>query len=539
VDPHVCRTRHPATFVVLLALTLSAACSGGVVPVAASASASGRPAAVATTRALVVASQSSPVGAWPFVAATVGPVAFGPDGTVYALVPGHGDDSGDIVILDRAGLVTARLGLYGAGGGTSWGGLLVTSDGTASLTSCGPRSGCWLSRHQTESAGSLGFSEVRVIGPGPAPATATCSGPVAGPDGTVYAACLQATASGSVGGRTVAVGPSGTMKRGWPVRVAGDRLAIARDGTVYVGSSERVDSSDGRTRHRLTITALAPDGAVRRGWPVILPAGDADWVLGRDGIVRAWWRTGIDAAGLGYGADTTVYTALGRDGRTLPGWPVTVPGAASDPAVSADGTVYYVAPPAGASGGRDVVYARDRTGRVRPGWPVNVVGYGGSLWGPTLPPYLSPDGSVYVVRADWISALTPRGAPVPGWPVPPPGYLGGCSTPSGSVERSPAFGSDGTMYIDVSDCETLSVSLAALDRAGHVPACWPQATGLVDVLPAPDGRLFVLREGAATAPTRQGLLPIACLQPLDPAAGIPFLGCDFALVPTRRVAGPR
>ncbi len=141
----------------------------------------------------------------------------------------------------------------------------------------------------------------------------------------------------------------------------------------------------------------------------------------------------------------TLFTAIGVDGKTLPGWPRGSTGLASRPVVDADGNVYYVS----ATGN---VYAHDRAGEVKAGWPVAVPGSANGC-GPASP-YLAPDGTIYVL-GDHVEARSADGHARPGWPYRPDGLLTGSCSETGmdtdcvSYPHAPAFGPDGTVYLIV------------------------------------------------------------------------------------------
>jgi hypothetical protein len=147
------------------------------------------------------------------------------------------------------------------------------------------------------------------------------SQPEIGRDGTVYYLVRD---------RFFARGPDGSLRAGWPVTIppvypecAYYGPYLAADGTVYA-----ID--DG-----LSLTAFAPDGRARPGWPFKPAHGFAEWfctwdqpgstspVLGPDGRVYAAVVGTSDANGAPI---TLQVVALDSTGRVMPGWPYTLPG---------------------------------------------------------------------------------------------------------------------------------------------------------------------------------------------------------------------
>ena len=238
------------------------------------------------------------------------------------------------------------------------------------------------------------------------------------------------------------------------------------------------------------LAAFAENGSPRPGWPVTVP-DRSGYVLGPQGTVVV--RSLVDDVGeLCSNPRRTVFTVLGADGRTLPGWPRGSTGYASSPVVDAEGTVYYVSATLKA-------YAHDRAGEVETGWPVAVPGARNGC-GPEKP-HLAPDGTIYVV-GDEFTALSADGRPRPGWPLRPPGNLTGPCFDSECYggHAAPAFGPDGTMYFVVYHDEQGPVwaEVVAIDRAGQAKPGWPyrlpfdaSKVSVAGITVAPDGRLIV------------------------------------------------
>jgi hypothetical protein len=122
---------------------------------------------------------------------------------------------------------------------------------------------------------------------------------------------------------------------------------------------------------------------------------------------------------------------------------------------------------------------------------------------------------------------------VTGWPVAPPGSLTEPGvTPGPWAPDPPVFGDDGTVYVHVWGVDE-GVSVAAFDRTGHLRPGWPtQVPSDAPVVVAPDDRPYVVIGGSVALPAWDWPLRVDCLQPLDPAGGLPFLGCSYALSPS-------
>jgi len=454
------------------------------------------------------------------VAQGIGPLAAGPRGTLYVAVTDEFAITHVAVLSSEGDLTVLPYQIDGKITGP----LLVVPDGTVYLVACDQVSSCSLYRN----GGWEDGWPVSLMTASAARVEVTCAGPVAGPDGTILVACAEQGTAGPANGRVFAIEPTGQSKAGWPVAVTGDSILVGPDGTVYVGAS--AGSPGDRASRRLSITAINPDGEVRAGWPIRLPGDDPGFATGPSGTIYAWWRSGVNAQGeCRYDADQTGYAAIGLDGRTRSGWPRRVAGAGSAPVVGADGTLYYVTPKGDA-------FAVDPAGRTKAGWPVRGVGLGWSCDSPTSSPYLGPDGTVFLLT-DSIIALDPMGRPLPGWPYAPKGSLTEPGvTPGPWAPLAPVFGQDGTVYVTTwaFNGEGPVAQVEAIDRAGNREPGWPQPFGSENApsLLASDDRLVVATDGPVDLPDWPWPLWVTCVQPVDPAGGLPYLGCDYQVTPT-------
>jgi hypothetical protein len=421
---------------------------------------------------------------------------FGPDGTGYLIAgirDAQGQDQRSLVALDAAGY--ARPGWpMEEPPGSDFGSVAVAPDGSVYVEECGGAEvGCVLHRLGTDGRELSGW-------PFEVPPDFVCpegdpcfSSLAVGSDGTAYRTSWHHTQQQT---QLIAIDASGEVMPGWPVvldapGVWWSNVQLGVDGTLFILSEP--DGSESPPR----LLAYGPDGSPRSGWPVSVP-DQSDYLLGPQGTVVVWSL--IDLAGeLCQQPRRTVFTVLGADGRTVPGWPRGSKGYASSPVVGADGAVYYVS-------ALGHVYAHDRSGDIKAGWPVVVPG-ASVLCGPTTP-YLAPDGTIYILVDDYLlgSEVTARsadGRSRPGWPYRPAGQLSWI--PSGDTDAfprpgAPAFGPDGTVYLVVyhTDLAGVRAEVVALDRLGQLKPGWPYrlpidpASMMVGPLTvSPAGRLFV------------------------------------------------
>lgn len=433
-------------------------------------------------------------GGWPHEFLQDYALAFGPDGTAYIRSPlASGSNRWEITALDVAGHVKSGWPIPGRAG-ADFGPPAVGPDGSILVEECaGAATGCVLHRLDPDGRDRSGW-------PIALASDFACSNGgnclpddlKIGSDGTAFVSHWRE----SGGLQVLAVDSSGKVKPGWPVApgASGGRwwtnVQLGADGTLFM-----LGVPDDGIQRTASVAAFGPNGQPRPGWPVVVPDGSG-YALGPQGTVVVWSL--IDDVGeLCPSPRRTLYTVLGPDGRTLPGWPRGSTGHASAPVVDADGTLYYISATA-------KLYAHDRAGEVKAGWPVAVPGVDGGC-GPASP-YLAPDGTLFAM-GDEIVVVSPDGRPPSGWPY----------RPSGSQEApcfdsecfgghgSPAFGPDGTVYLLVYQPESSGVraEIVALDRQGQPRAGWPFRLPFnANTVPiylssvSPDGRVIV-RSGSA------------------------------------------
>ncbi|MFI5101330.1 MAG: hypothetical protein ACHQE5_12590 [Actinomycetes bacterium] len=335
----------------------------------------------------------------------------------------------------------------------------------------------------------------------------------------------------------VELDPGGQVQAGWPVTLpgsiacgSGPCIAIAGDGTWY--AMALLDQGPAAE-----IVALGPDGTPKPGWPVRIAGGEG-FALGPGGSVYAWGSDVTGTAGTGPGPRIlrTQFVVLGPDGAPRPGWPVTVTGPAGIPTIGSYGTLYTTT--GGSPGQVERVMALGADGSERRGWPYTLPRdlaawpYGPSAGMPAraTSPSVGPDGTVYLLvsHAGDISgppgllALAPDGRVVPGWPAWLPSgarfaNVGGFGTGGGAQPVPPAFGTGGTTFVAILS-NGGQAAIMALDPSGHEKLGWPLAVGqgieattlVVGLAVDPGSGLQV------TAQTDGGAITIVSVVPLTP-----------------------
>jgi outer membrane protein assembly factor BamB len=427
------------------------------------------------------------------VADGLSPPVFGPDGTVY-LRTGEDGDQQQLVALDAAGHVKSGWPINAAAG-SSFGPPVARSGGPVYVEECGgQRVGCVVHRFEID-----GIETPRW--PFDVPAAASC--PVAdtcasylllAPGDTVYRASWRRPTGQA---RLIAIDASGRMKPGWPVSLddaddSPSEMQVAPDGSVFIVTSPNGSDNAGR------LWALAPDGSIRAGWPVSVDARTS-FQLGPHGTVVAMSHEPLldpSQGGLCEDANRTVFTVLGPDGRTQPGWPRGSKGFAAGPVVDDDGSVSYLS-------ARGNVYAHGATGEIKSGWPVAVPrAFPGCR---SYGPYLGHDGTVYVL-GDEVVAIFADGT---GWRYRPAGELWwpcpeSRSTPGVTLDTdcpgvsvAPGLASADVVYVAVHHGD--SGEVVALDHNGHVKPGWPYQlptdptnSQVQSLTVSQDGRLYVV-----------------------------------------------
>jgi hypothetical protein len=209
-----------------------------------------------------------------------------------------------------------------------------------------------------------------------------------------------------VAASVVAISPDGSMRPGWPsvgVSVSGfpTSYKVNAEGTVFVASGANPFGGKQNALSQLTITAIGSDGKVLPGWPYRTPAAQQSLDLellvpGPDGMVCFdEVKPGVVASG--YDVPMVIY-CLGSNGKLLPGWPYSGNSLFS-PAVGPDGTVYVPQTTStkmtpGLTSFPYQVLAIGLDGKPKPGWtPLNRPANEGSIT--TILP--TKDGRVYML----------------------------------------------------------------------------------------------------------------------------------------------
>lgn len=291
------------------------------------------------------------------------------------------------------------------------------------------------------------------------------------------------------------VGPGGSTRSGWPVRLPGlfTPAGFGPDGRVYLYTW--YGEPDG------AITALASDGSTLAGWPRKI-GGEGEPGLAIDAQGRVLLTSYRDVAQEQCGLPAkTVYTMLQADGATAPGWPVIVKGWFSEPELAADGTMVV----ASATG---KVTAYSSGGVVQDGWPVSKVGVSVGCNNGSRP-WAAGDGMTVVVGDGRATLLTVDGQVASGWPVTLPYEVAdscgiGC-TPGPGGPMDPAVGKQ-AVYVGAYQGEqasgtdgktTMQPRVMVVERDGSMPSDAQLLIGKVgDALSwvriAPTGRVWAL-----------------------------------------------
>jgi len=228
------------------------------------------------------------------------------------------------------------------------------------------------------------------------------SSPVIGDDGTIYVASMDTG--------IYAIRPNGTVKWAWTITASSMNTspAIGLDGTIYVKDPYR-------------LVAFSPDGTSKWNISISVASGIADCspVVAPDGKVYV--------ADVG---DIFARDLVSINPNGVINWRFTFGTRFSEPntcpAVSVDGTVYYSS---------YNLYAVRPDGSLK--WS-----FGPSTWEDSSP-IQGSDGSIYW-NARGCYSLNKDG--VPKWNV-----ATNVVHPAGGCFPSPAIGSDGTLYLSVTD----------------------------------------------------------------------------------------
>jgi hypothetical protein len=231
-----------------------------------------------------------------------------------------------------------------------------------------------------------------------------------------------------------------------------------------------------------TIEALTAQGAT--GWSTATILGDAQLdAAGRIRVTRHQFQP--DACGA---PTRTTYDLLTTAGRRLAGWPFSMTGWASAPAVLGDGSMVVVT-----AGGRAFRYTLG--GRVAAGWPVRGNDVSFACSDGSTP--VSDGNHVVVVGAQRVTMLGPGGRVLPGWPANPPGQNAnacpGCTPGSGAMVE-PILGDGPVTYVATYDANDRP-RVATIDAGGTIEnqvVVGARGAMLTALTQAPTGRVWAV-----------------------------------------------
>ncbi|MGC8635273.1 MAG: hypothetical protein ACP5VP_11570 [Candidatus Limnocylindrales bacterium] len=459
------------------------------------------------------ASPLPPLEGWTFaIPGAAAPPLRSPDGTVYVATGGYGHGPAALNALDPSGHPEPGWP-FAPSGVLSFGAPQLADDGTVYVQGTLP-------------GGSSGYGAVWALDPQgrvkdgwPYPrigsGLSVTSLVVAG-DGTAYVSTAHYPTQSVSDQQLVALDPSGHVRPGWPVAfgsIGGCQPApcspiwptLGSDGAWYA-----LVAAPGSGPEGTTLVALRPDGTEKPGWPV---RDVANFALGPDGLVYAWSAetSGVTPSNNPPHITRTTFRVLNADGTTRAGWPVTIEGPASAPAIGPDGTLYTTT--GDGLGGPERIVAFGLDGLMRSRWPYAVPSgidawrhYDGEGGAPSLEaPFVGSDGTVYLAvtrgahaEESGLLAVGSDGVGIDGWPVwlPAGQQLGQAqyATPGSSALVPPVFGTERTLYLAIALSDG-SAGITAIDPSGKFVSGWPFLTNgqgrfAGALVMAPDGMLY-------------------------------------------------
>ena len=391
-----CDSTPPVTLSPSVAPTPTAAASAASPPTPAP-TPTATPSPAPTTTPVPSPTSSPAAQAWPYRATdSIVGTLFHDDGSVVVVERDFNADRASVMTLDAAGQPL---------GGWPWS---PDGGGSVSVAALGPDGSIYVAARGLQSADfdftwslhRLSSEAQELTGfPVRLPNASFCD-LKASRAGVAYMTCETSDDNGDVTGTSInAVNPDGSAAFAAPVSFKTDASLIG-----FGNDNLPVLSIAGAKR--MVVRKLSADGSTR--WSRASIAGSAE--LDTAGRVRVTDQEfGPDACGTPL---RTRYDLLAADGTRPAGWPVTVAGWASAPAVLQDGSAVVVT-----ASGRAIRYTL--RGSIAAGWPVRGIEVSFGCFDGTTP--VSDGHRAVVVGPQRVTVLRPSGRIPTGWPANPPG----------------------------------------------------------------------------------------------------------------------
>jgi hypothetical protein len=322
-------------------------------------------------------------------------------------------------------------------------------------------------------------------------------------------------------------------------------MGVGPDDTVYIMLARPVSTPAPAPTSAFSVPdvlasviALRPDGTPKPGWPtagVAVEGWPYDFAVGDDGTV--YFAGGVNLYGAnGKKPSSLIVTAIGSNGRIVAGWPYRSPAAIQTLVVELlvvgrDKVCFTNRAPNSTATSSDVptyLYCLGLNGKLLPGWPYK---YDHLLSMPAI----GPDGTVYVEQVqpttgsgnwpDHVVALGPDGKPKAGWTT--------WSPPDFETMTRILPAPDGRVYMLVGG-DSQAAKQVIVDGNGHELSNRSEVAGggrptYEGVVLSPGGSLFV-----STSDGPAGYLVTGYDSQGAPLSGWPVLaGGSPSIAPTR------
>jgi hypothetical protein len=281
----------------------------------------------------------------------------------------------------------------------------------------------------------------------------------------------------------IALRPDGSMRPGWSsdgIPIAGFPMSyrVNAEGTLFVASSANPYGPNAHAQNQMTVTAIGSDGKVLPGWPYRTPGALQPYdpellVSGPDGeVCFVNHKPGVTQYG---GDNPMVVYCLGRDGKLLPGWPYVSDAPLWNLAVGPDGTAYV-----GQKASNEIVpgtyvypyqvLALGRDGKPKPGWvPWNRSDVGITTMLPTK------DGRIYILLGG--DSGTSHLVVVDSTGKTLDDRVESTSTLTKPNYKDVFFKQDGSLFVSVNDERWSTNVVNVYSPDGSQMAGWPQPIG--------------------------------------------------------------